>query len=86
MTKFYCEDCVLNETDACRYGCNKSKDYSDLCPDLLVEQNRAYEKGRAEAIDEFVNVLNTEPLSSYAIDIIKHWGKKLKEKQNETYV
>lgn len=44
MSRFNCTDCCLNDTESCRYGANKSKDYSECCPDLLVEQNVAYEK------------------------------------------
>lgn len=44
MSRFNCTDCCLNNTNACRFGECKSRDYSESCPDLLVEQNVAYEK------------------------------------------
>lgn len=50
MSRFNCNDCCLNDTESCRFGANKSKDYSECCPDLLVEQNVAYEK----ALDDFI--------------------------------
>ena len=53
MSRFNCNDCCLNDTESCRYGANKSKDYSKSCPDLLVEQNVAYEK----ALEDVGNLL-----------------------------
>lgn len=61
MSRFNCNDCCLNDTESCRYGANKSKDYSKSCPDLLVEQNVAYEK----ALDDFRKRINDFLIDSY---------------------
>lgn len=56
-----CKDCVLYDTDACRYGryvVESDKDMSNICPDFLVEQNRAYHKGMTGgSIKEFMKWL-----------------------------
>lgn len=83
MNRFNCEDCVLNGTAACRYGANKSNDYSDTCPDLFVEQNHAYEKGVDEIVTMFDEWVKSEPRLTYFwveyLNKLKTFADTLKE-------
>lgn len=36
-------------------------------------------KIRADAIEEFANVLGAEPFSAYVMAVVRHWADKLKE-------
>lgn len=53
-----CKDCCLYETDACRYGRYALEhNMSIQCDDFIVEHNKAYKQGRADAIDECIKIL-----------------------------
>lgn len=45
-----CKDCCLYDTDACRYGSYALEHNMSLnCDDFIVEHNKAYQQGRADA-------------------------------------
>lgn len=87
MSRFNCTDCCLNDTESCRFGANKSKDYSEHCPDLLVEQNVAYEKALNDYKNKAMEILKTEHDTRYGyLDIIdiREIAKQLKKgKKND---
>lgn len=60
--------------------CGKCEDMLD-CDTCIFskEAKELYKQTRTEVIEEFANILCSESLSDYAIDIIRHWEKKLKE-------
>lgn len=72
-----CKDCCLYETDACRYGKYALEhNMSIQCDDFIVEHNKAYQQGRAEAIDECIEFIK-EHTSEHYVDCDGYFSGEL---------
>mgnify|MGYP003326848169 CR=1 FL=1 len=56
-----CKDCCLYYTEACRYGRYALAHNMSLnCDDFIVEHNKAYQQGKADAIEEVISLARAE--------------------------
>lgn len=81
-----CKDCCLYNTDACRYGKYALEHNMSLnCDDFIVEHNKAYQQGYADAIDEIIEKFSIPSNSGLEREI--HLDvrelEQLKENKNE---
>lgn len=81
---FGCKDCCKYQTDAC-----DNPMYAEigkhLCPMYVMDIEYCYEKGRAEAIDEYTEWLRKRHANfdeEYAEDIKSEYLEWLKEQKN----
>lgn len=80
----YCEEaqtyCSVAEDRYQQGKADAERDFqnSDYWNDYLA---KVISDAKADAIDEMVNALGTEPLSAYVMEIVRHWAKKLKSQK-----
>ena len=69
-----CKDCVKQGTDACYF--KEVVDGYKYCHDIVVDVDYAYAQGRADVIEEFVEMLTND----WGLDIILAQSNKEKLK------
>lgn len=71
-----CKDCVCYDTDACHFP-SQSEEYK-ACEHLVVDHNYAYQKGRADATNEWIDIID-KGLPSFKEKLLS----RLKEQNND---